>query len=659
MSGLWTWFWELLPGNALARRIVAGASRRSTHLWIRTAYLFGLILLMSLMLAFAGGLGEGAGLSDLAKNGSWVFVVIAYVQVGLICLLAPLFMAGAIQQEQSGKTLDILLSTPMSNLQIVLGSLLGRIFFVLALLFSGLPLFSVLMLFGGVPIASVFTAFAVAALTAIFVGSVAVALAVTRVGGRRAVMVFIVGIAAYLLVGIAADQVVRWSRTSLQAAPVVAGATGAPTSESLSARAGLTTWITPLHPILVLESTIHTANYRPPSQSEVAHLHPVAGFYLSRPGTTYAILTMVLSLSMLLVASTQLRRVNQDEGITTRELGGWIARILGRGPRKARTVWSNPIAWKECHGRRAFGAGLLLRYGLGLGSALLTGALIWSYHHDALPALRAADGRLLEPPEVLLSGIRVLLQIQFILIILVTIYIGAGSISREREDGTLDLLLATPITPGQFIWGKLRGLLSYVGMMSLAPIVCLGMVLAYSLVAWHWDWPQGRWTVTVVVQSIYDVGQQVTVVRPLIVPEAVVFFPVVLLAFLGMCAAVAMNWSIKAKGVFHAVVPSVGVIAAVMTVTGICGLTSAERIPIIGAAFNAFSPFTLITVMLDPHQTAAGYVTTAGGISFVARFVLALGPLLAGLAYCVVIYVGVDTLIRNFDLTVRRFGGDS
>lgn len=668
MIRLGTWFWQLLPGNALARRVISGASRKTTHLWIRSGYLLGMVALIAAVMLFAGGVFGSGSISDLAKVGGRLFVIVAYTQVVLICLLSPLFMAGAIQQEQSGRTLDILLSTPMSNLQIVLGSLLGRLFFVLALLVSGLPLFSVLVLFGGVPLSSVMIAFGVSALTAILVGSVAVVLAVLRIGGRRAVMVFIVAIAAYLLVGLAVDQVIRWSRTAVE--PTRAAATGpgggavtaeGPTQlQTVSAGQGLTTWVTPLHPLLVLESAVHTANYRPPAREEVAHLHPLVGAYLSQPMVSYAMVTLSTALGMLLAASSQLRRVNAVGGSRPFEPGGrtagFLRRWLGRRPE---TVWKNPIAWKECRSRGSRMGSFLLRVGFPLASVAVTGALLWAYHNETLPALRTAEGRRLAPSEVLPAAVTVLLQIQFILIILVTLYIGAGSISREREDGTLDLLLATPITPGRFVWGKFRGLLSYVGAMAMGPVLCLLMVTGYSMAAWHLAWPGGRRQMEVLVQGIYDTGQWVTVEAPLVHPEAVLFFPFTMVAFLGMVAAVSMTWSIKARGVFQAVVPSLGVVAAVMLVTGICGIASAGRVPVLGAGFNAFSPFTLISVMLNPHEQASGFVTETGSISLFGRLVVIFSPLLAAIGYSVVIFVGIDSLIRNFDLTVRRLDADS
>ncbi|MEZ6190371.1 MAG: hypothetical protein R3C45_03675 [Phycisphaerales bacterium] len=47
-----------------------------------------------------------------------MFAIISYGQVVLVCSLSPLFMAGAIGRTR-GQTYNILLTTPLSNLQIV------------------------------------------------------------------------------------------------------------------------------------------------------------------------------------------------------------------------------------------------------------------------------------------------------------------------------------------------------------------------------------------------------------------------------------------------------------------------------------------------------------------------------------------------------------
>ena len=99
---------------------------------------------------FAAQTSGATSLADLAKEATRVFKYISIIQLLMVCVLAPVFTAAAITQEKDAQTYSILLSTPLSNGQIVLGSLLSRLFFVCVLLLAGIPLFCIMMVYGGV-----------------------------------------------------------------------------------------------------------------------------------------------------------------------------------------------------------------------------------------------------------------------------------------------------------------------------------------------------------------------------------------------------------------------------------------------------------------------------------------------------------------------------
>ncbi len=399
MQGVYHWFWRIGPGNPIVVRIVQSGSARQRDLWIRMGYLGALIGLVLIGLISAGGVGGETSLNDLAKAGTKIFTFIAYGQVVLICLLAPLFMASAIAAEQSGKTYDILLTTPLSNLQIVMGSLLGRLFFVVALLLSGLPLFALLLIFGGVPVYSVYVAFMVAGLSALFVGSVAVTLSVMRAGGRKAVFSFVIGVAGLLVAAYAFDVVLL---------------------RQLSSIPKTTTWLTPLHPLLVLETSLNSANYHPPAPEVLAGYPGVLAWYLGNPFTVFAILSLLGSVAMLTWCAIVLRNVGQGEAkwliaLKTRlrigEAGG------GERVRPARTVSHNPIAWRESHTRGKVASGIIARWSFFVLGLALGAGLLMLYHTDNLPALSdEATGRALSSAEILHRSLTVILLIEIAII---------------------------------------------------------------------------------------------------------------------------------------------------------------------------------------------------------------------------------------------------
>src|SRR5215213_4183071 len=207
MLGVGDYLWRLIPANPILLRVVESGGKRTRDAIIRCGYL-GLLIGLVVVLLLSSGESLGSGdLTALAKTSSQLFQNMSYLQLGLVALLAPIFTAGAITQEKDSQTYDILLSTPLTNGQIVLGSLLSRIFFVVALLISGIPIFSITQIFGGVSIASIVKSFGIAAATAFVTGALAMAIAVFKVGTRRTIFSFYLFIVIYLVGGYLLDKI--------------------------------------------------------------------------------------------------------------------------------------------------------------------------------------------------------------------------------------------------------------------------------------------------------------------------------------------------------------------------------------------------------------------------------------------------------------------
>ena len=176
------WFWHLLPGNPILVRVVAMGSKRVRHLWARLAYLLVLFLVLLIMGSGLMQAGRESSLAELAKNSTQTFYSVSLVQLFLMSFIAPIFCAAAITQEKDANTYHILLTTPLTNGQIVLGSLFSRIFFVWVLLLSGLPIFCIMMIYGGVTTAEIFQSFGLAACTGLVTGSIAITISFLKVG---------------------------------------------------------------------------------------------------------------------------------------------------------------------------------------------------------------------------------------------------------------------------------------------------------------------------------------------------------------------------------------------------------------------------------------------------------------------------------------------
>src|SRR6478735_1036893 len=211
MLGVADYFWRLIPANPILRRVVETGGKRRRDLFIRCGYLGFLIgvVLFSLLSSSNSSFGS-MSLEDLAKVSSQLFRTASYWQLGLVAFLAPVFTAGAITQEKDSQTYDILLATPLTNAQIVLGSLLSRLFFVITLLISGIPIFSITQIFGGVAIRNIVVSFLIAAATAFVTGSLAMAIATFKVGTRRTIFSFYMFIVIFMAGGIVMDQFQRF-----------------------------------------------------------------------------------------------------------------------------------------------------------------------------------------------------------------------------------------------------------------------------------------------------------------------------------------------------------------------------------------------------------------------------------------------------------------
>jgi hypothetical protein len=72
--------------------------------------------------------------------------------------------------------------------------------------------------------------------------------------------------------------------------------------------------------------------------------------------------------------------------------------------------------------------------------------------------------------------------IEFAVILLIVTNAAASTVTREKEDGSLDLLLSTPITSRYYIWGKLRGLVSFVLPLVAVPVISVTVFILYDTI---------------------------------------------------------------------------------------------------------------------------------------------------------------------------------
>lgn len=106
--------------------------------------------------------------------GTTLYTLIALLQFVLIMVITPAQTAGSISGERERQTLDLLLCTKMSSLSIVVGKLLSSLAYILLLIISSLPLFSLVFLFGGITPGDIIALFLFYIVIAMVVGSISI-----------------------------------------------------------------------------------------------------------------------------------------------------------------------------------------------------------------------------------------------------------------------------------------------------------------------------------------------------------------------------------------------------------------------------------------------------------------------------------------------------
>lgn len=119
----------------------------------------------------AGGGGTDAAFAS-ASVGQGVFGGLMMLETLLVVALAPAFTAGAISSEREKQTLDMLATTPISSLSIVVAKLLSALVYLFILIFASIPLTALVFVFGGVAPDDVVRGYLVLLATAVGLGSV-------------------------------------------------------------------------------------------------------------------------------------------------------------------------------------------------------------------------------------------------------------------------------------------------------------------------------------------------------------------------------------------------------------------------------------------------------------------------------------------------------
>lgn len=601
------WFLRFSVLNPICLRLVGTASRRKRDLYIRTGYvaILAAVLLFGLLAITATG---RFSLRELAAGSANVFVYLCMLQLILICLLTPIFMAGAITKEANPKTWDILLTTPLSPLQIVLGNIFGRLFFITALLIGALPLMIVTQFFGGVAIDTILLTQLVAFCLAFFIASAAITMSVTRTAGKKAAVSFFVITVFYLLVTYAVDLQLR--------IPVAIGS-----------NATWTTFLTPLNPFLVLEALLSPSQYVTP---EISSRPWIIGWITMHPVAGWCWLTTCMSAVAIIWSSLQMRKLGQVPIKTS-----WIKQLCtaNDGQHKSRVVTGNPIAWRERVTRHRNLGGIASRWGFVSFCLLALVILVTLYTTGGI----SADG--------FRGSILILVCGELLIVTFSAIAVSASTIAKEREDGSLDLLLTTSITPTIYLHGKVRGLVMHLLPMALVP--CITMIAIGLLVLID---PAGSIDVDSSA-SLQIANSSIDV--PLALYAPALLMPCVVIPYIAFCLTLGLLWSMRSKDSIGAIVSTLILVFVVTGGLGLC-LGPSSNMGFVGSLFASLSPVNAVFAILSPAETLPNILLDGIGP---ANISLGICSVVAGIIWTLISYGLLKSMASSFVITVRRLAG--
>lgn len=458
----------MLVGPVFTREAVI-APRRVRHYVMRTVYAVALLLLICTAWMVLKGTQIIQNVGDMARFGAILFQILAPLQLALIMFLSAIQAASNIAIEKDRHTLILLLMSRLTNSELVLGKLFASLLHIGVMLVTSLPIFMLIVLFGGTSFAQVGWTFAVTAATALAAGSLGATVALWR--EKTFQTLALVSMCVVFWLGF-------WEGVGFSGADIL----------------GL--------------SSARIAGAASPIRAIISASHPTVTSNWSVAVVPYLVVSLTVATCLCSLAILKVRRWNpsrdvrpgQQESQTDANIDLYTGQVIfddgqqadnaGREPltsqqvveqteklraghvddrsrnasQKSRRVWDNPVLWREMK-TWAYGRKILVIRGVYWLIAASVFISIYSLVDSGAATRVTAE-----------TGVSVPLAARplapFILVSIVMVNaLAVTSITTERDGRALDLLMVTDISPSEFLFGKLWGVLYVVSDMIMIPIL--------------------------------------------------------------------------------------------------------------------------------------------------------------------------------------------
>jgi len=448
-------------------RELAIAPRRPRFFLSRSVYAAVLVVLMCTAWLVLAGAQVIRSVGDMARFGMILFQVLAPLQVAWVLFFSAMSSASSVAQEKDRKTLVLLLMTQMTNSELVFGKLFASLLNVWVMVVTAVPVFMLTIFFGGVSPVQVVKLLLLTLASSLMAGSLGVMIAYWREKTFQSLAMTALALCFWM----AFWQVVTLGALGTSWWGVSTSAWGAAMNPLDAVRLAA-------RPVVHLSSGNENAVW-----TNYGDIIP----YLSVCLALTAFLNLVAIFRVRIWnPSRDVRLASRgpenadsirgrdhdrpDHNDPLRESRAEVARaghvdsqLRSQTERQpSREVWDNPVLWREmrtwAYGKR----------------------IVWIRISYLILILAAASGLhwLMNEPtrfgserQTVATATTAILAPLLLLSLVMVNALSVTSVTTERDGRCLDLLLATDMSPQEFIFGKLFGVLYVAGFMVVAPAV--------------------------------------------------------------------------------------------------------------------------------------------------------------------------------------------
>jgi len=425
------------------------SSRRRRNYVLRFAYVALLTVFLALVWIEAMGQSGSAvyRISRMAEAGKFIIVCMVWFQFCATQFLAVVLLSNSISDEIYHRTLGLLMTTPISSFQIVMGKLFSKLLQLILLMAISLPLLAIIRVMGGVPWNYVISSLCITLTTIIFVGSLSLFFSIFS---RRTYVVIIITILTIGFVFALLPLLTAWIWHAMDLDRIISQK--------------------------ILSTVIFTPNfYCTMFFNSMMMVEPRAAagmpayLWSLNCGIMLALSTILLFISVIIVRKVALcqatgqldgsagkrrsRRAAKEGGVSRQVFAGAIRRVVGP-----------PIIWKELRSPMFRHHKIRTFIFVSIGLILLSGT-----YYLCAKTLVLDDEETHAAFAVIFLGVGMLF----------TIVLPATSITTEKESRSWPVLLATPLDDKDILLGKFIGILRRC---FPAWLLLFGHIIAFSLI---------------------------------------------------------------------------------------------------------------------------------------------------------------------------------